>query len=156
MENRRSPHRPVARSARLVVRDMDEETLIYDPETHQAMCLNAFSARVWRQCDGTQTARDIARALGLDGADEPVIQATLEKLADAKLLEPSFITRANDAQVATRREMLKRAALLAVVATIVVPSPVMAGSVGFNGPCQSDFDCVPGLVCSNGKCKNSH
>ena len=145
---------PKARGARLVVRELDEEALVYDLDTHRATCLNPFSAKVWRECDGTHTIGDIARSMGLDVADEPVILLTIDKLAAATLLQPSLERQAAAHQLPNRRELLQRVALLAAVATITVPTPAMAGSVPFNGPCSSDSNCVPGLVCRGGKYKN--
>ena len=43
---------PAARTSGLVVRELAEETLVYDEERHRAHCLNRTAALVWRHCDG--------------------------------------------------------------------------------------------------------
>jgi hypothetical protein len=43
---------PHARSEGLVIRELPEETLVYDLKRHRAHCLNPTAARVWSYCDG--------------------------------------------------------------------------------------------------------
>ena len=54
--------RPKARAEGVVVRELDEEVLVYDLDTHRAVCLNGAAAAVWRLCDGRRTPDDIRRA----------------------------------------------------------------------------------------------
>jgi hypothetical protein len=44
--------KPKAKTERLIVREIDGETLVYDRGRAAASCLNEFAARVWRECDG--------------------------------------------------------------------------------------------------------
>jgi hypothetical protein len=53
---------PKAKTAHLIVKVIDDETLIYDMGRHAATCLNEFAAKVWRECDGTTSVADIADA----------------------------------------------------------------------------------------------
>ena len=48
---------PKAKTERLIVREIDGETLVYDRSRAAASCLNEFAARVWRECDGEITRR---------------------------------------------------------------------------------------------------
>ena len=57
---------PKAKTDRLIVKVIDDETLVYDVSRHAATCLNEFAARVWRECDGKTSVADIAHALGED------------------------------------------------------------------------------------------
>ena len=41
---------PAAREARLLVRELAEEVLVYDEEGHRAHCLNRTAALVWKSC----------------------------------------------------------------------------------------------------------
>ena len=41
----------------MLVREIGEETLVYDLARHEAHCLNAPAAFVYRQCDGRTTSR---------------------------------------------------------------------------------------------------
>jgi hypothetical protein len=54
---------PKAKTERLIVREIDGETLVYDRSRAAASCLNEFTARVWRACDGETS---VAAALGED------------------------------------------------------------------------------------------
>ncbi|MFZ0206274.1 MAG: hypothetical protein WAL59_09190 [Roseiarcus sp.] len=53
---------PKAKTAHLIVREIDDETLVYDMGRHAATCLNEFDAKVWRRCDGTTSVADIVDA----------------------------------------------------------------------------------------------
>ena len=53
---------PKAKTAHLIVREIDDETLVYDMGRHAATCLNEFAAKVWRRCDGTTSVADIVDA----------------------------------------------------------------------------------------------
>jgi hypothetical protein len=111
-----------------VVRDLADEVVVYDRERHQAHCLNRTSAFVFRHADGQRTAADIAVLLG-PGADEDLVQAALDQLAAAGLLE----TVPGRASALSRREVLKQvglgAAVLApAVASLLVPTPAEASA----------------------------
>jgi hypothetical protein len=54
---------PRARTDHLVIRELDDETLVYDTERDKAHCLNQTAALVWRHCDGKTTAREAVRSL---------------------------------------------------------------------------------------------
>ncbi|HEX8686306.1 MAG TPA: PqqD family protein, partial [Pyrinomonadaceae bacterium] len=60
---------PRARAEGVVVREVAEEVLVYDLDTHRAVCLNATAAAVWRLCDGRRAPADIRRALPAARAD---------------------------------------------------------------------------------------
>ena len=57
---------PKAKTERLIVRGIVDETLVDDMGCHAATCLNEFAARVWRECDGKTSVAGIAAALGED------------------------------------------------------------------------------------------
>jgi hypothetical protein len=54
---------PKARTDKLSVRQLVEETVIYDLESHKAHSLNAAAAFVWRHCDGLTSIAELARLL---------------------------------------------------------------------------------------------
>jgi hypothetical protein len=54
--------KPKAKTERLIVREIDGETLVYDHSRYTASCLNEFAARVWRECDGETSVAEIAAA----------------------------------------------------------------------------------------------
>ena len=57
---------PKAKTERLIVREIDGETLVCDRSRAAASCLNEFAARVWRECDGETSVAEIAAALSED------------------------------------------------------------------------------------------
>ena len=58
--------RPKAKAERLIVRELDGETLVYDRSRAAASCLNELATRVWRKSDGETSIAAIAAALGED------------------------------------------------------------------------------------------
>ncbi len=81
---------PLARQASLVVKELEDETLVYDLETDKAHCLNSTAARVWKSCDGHSTVTDIAEQLSSPGkpaVDESVVWLALDQLERFKLLD---------------------------------------------------------------------
>ena len=63
---------PRARTDNLVIRELDDETLVYDTARDEAHCLNRTAALVWKLCDGQTTAMQAARSLRneVDGSIE--------------------------------------------------------------------------------------
>ena len=59
----RAARLPLSRTDNLVIRELDDETLVYDMERDEAHCLNQTAALVWQQCDGKTTAAQAARIL---------------------------------------------------------------------------------------------
>lgn len=48
---------PRARSQKLVVQELNGETLVYDLQKHKAYCLNRTASQLWRACDGRTNGR---------------------------------------------------------------------------------------------------
>jgi hypothetical protein len=67
---------PRSRTDNLVIRELDDETLVYDTERSEAHCLNQTAALVWKQCDGKTTAAQAAQFL----------QSSLNMVVDADLI----------------------------------------------------------------------
>lgn len=113
------------------VREIGDETLIYDEHTHRAWCLNQSSACVWHLCDGRNTVREIA-ALATEklaaAMSEDLVLLAIAELEENQLLHANRLEALP--QDASRRQMLGKigmaaAALLPVVAAITAP-PAMA------------------------------
>jgi hypothetical protein len=132
----------------LAVCDVRDEMVVYDFRTHQARCLNAGAAAVFKRCDGTRTPRQIAAELA---CDEELVWMALGKLDEGALLDPPLgVDRG-------RRALLKKMAVTAglsialpAVWSIVAPTPAYAAST----PVQ----CVPPQACmggSMGQCCNN-
>lgn len=121
--------RPKARTDRLVVKNVADEVLIYDLERHRAYSLNPTAAAVWRGCDGTRTAAEIAEATrgGAVPVSVDAVRYALDTLARARLLA----SRIRETGM-TRRELMRRlgasAAALPLVLAISAPTPASAQS----------------------------
>ena len=148
---------PKAKTERLIVREIDGETLVYDRSRDAASCLNEFAARVWRKCDGETSVAAIAAALG---EDERAVCLALRQLTKAQLLTEA-IAFPPDMSAKSRREIGARLGLggAALVASIVAPMPAQAASCGTFGQACTGFSptppftqgsCCAGLICTPG------
>ncbi len=116
-----------------IVRQLGDEFLVYDLETHQAHCLNRTAAKVWLLCDGKTTFAEIAGKLGNDSessVDETVIELALSQLQEAGLMEQG--SSKSEQIVPSRRDAMRKMAAAAlalpVVASILVPTAAQATS----------------------------
>jgi Coenzyme PQQ synthesis protein D (PqqD) len=126
---------PKAKTERLIVREIDGETLVYDRSRAAASCLNDFAARVWRECDGETSVAAIAAALG---EDERAVWLALHQLTKAQLLTEAIAFPPDMRAAKSRREITGRLGLgaAALVTSIVAPMPAQAQSCGtFFEPC---------------------
>jgi hypothetical protein len=145
---------PKAKTERLIVREIDGETLVYDRSRYAASCLNEFAARVWRECDGETSVAEIAATLG---EDERAVWLALHQLTKAQLLTESIAFPPDMSAAKSRREVGARLGLgaAAFVTSIVAPMPAQAAScVQIGGICTTPVsgelgNCCPGefLVC---------
>jgi hypothetical protein len=147
---------PRSRTDNLVIRELDDETLVYDIERDKAHCLNQTAALVWAQCDGKTTAGQAARSL--QGKLDASVDADLVWLA-VKQLERFHLVEARQKSPAVSRRALvlkyaPAALALPVIMSITAPTPAIVGSCGGPGaPCggQSDPPCCEGCNC-DGQC----
>ncbi|HEY0172654.1 MAG TPA: PqqD family protein [Pyrinomonadaceae bacterium] len=145
---------PHARRSKLVVRELADETLVYDVEGHRAHCLNPTAALVWGLCDGENTVSRIAEKMGerlSARVPDELVRLALDQLADRGLLAPGD-PRPAMANPVSRRAMIRRLGLAAAVAlplvtSIISPTPAMAQS-----PCN-ETSCPPGTTCQAGVCE---
>ena len=139
---------PKAKSARLIVREIDDETLVYDCARDAATCLNDFAAKVWRQCDGEKSVAEIADELG---EDERAVWLALHQLTKAQLLTEAIAFPPDVTTAKSRREIAGRLGLgaAALVASIVVPMPAQAASWCRDGRGMNGFFSV--LSFNNGE-----
>ena len=110
---------PKAKTERLIVNEIDGETLVYDMGRHAATCLNDFAARVWRECDGETSIGGIAVALG---EDERAVWLALHQLTKSQLLTEAVALPPDMTTAKSRREITRRLGLgaAAFVASIAV------------------------------------
>jgi hypothetical protein len=141
---------PRALTEDFVIRDLDDETLVYDTERDQAHCLNRTAALVWKQCDGSTTAREALRILNCAFSvpvDEDVIWLAVKQLERFHLVE----SNGESPSVSRRTLVLKyapAALVLPVIMSITAPTPAAAATCGGQGaPCDTSADCCPGCGC---------
>jgi hypothetical protein len=137
---------PRAIREHLVIRELDDETLIYDTRRDQAHCLNNAAARVWELCDGQTTAAQASRILQTEL--DPAIDSDFVWLAVKQLQKFHLVERGKSPFVSRRDLVFKYGpaalALLPIIYSISAPEPASAASCGVNGdpcPCCSGFSC---------------
>jgi hypothetical protein len=150
---------PRARREGLLVQELRDEVLVYDPIRHKAHCLNQTAALVWNCCDGKTTVKQMVRLLAKETDspdDEAVVWMAFDQLAKAHLLQSQTRKWPGSSGI-SRREVMRRigtaaAVALPVVASITAPRAVQAGTCGPSGlPCTSPLMCCSG-VCNAGTC----
>lgn len=118
---------PPARKNGLLIRELEDEVLVYDLERNQAHCLNRTAAAIWSYCDGTTTIGEMVEMLEIrtgSEADEDTVWHALLQLAQDNLLEQQ-VSRLAAGRRLSRRQLMKRAGIAvaaATVATIAVPA----------------------------------
>jgi len=141
---------PRSRTDNLVIRELDDETLVYDIERDEAHCLNQTAALVWAQCDGKTAAAQAALSLQskLDvSVDTDLVWLAVKQLERFHLVESS----AKSPSVSRRNLVLKyapAALALPVIMSISAPTPaIVASCLPFGAPCGSAGQppCCPGL-----------
>ncbi len=134
----------------LVIRELDDETLVYDTERDEAHCLNHTAGLVWELCDGKTTPTQAARSLqGKLGAD---IDTDVVWLAVKQLQKFHLVERTQKSPSVSRRDLVLKyapaALALPVIMSISAPAPAQAASCLPNGaPCSTTPQCCPGLSC---------
>ena len=76
--------KPLARTEDLVIEEVEDEVLIFDPTSHRAHCLGATAARVWRACDGNSDVSALSDTLDLS---VDVVTQALDELEALNLLD---------------------------------------------------------------------
>jgi coenzyme PQQ synthesis protein D (PqqD) len=145
----RAARLPLSRTDNLVIRELDDETLVYDMERDEAHCLNHTAALVWQQCDGKTTAAQAARLLQskLDvKVDTDLVWLAVKQLKRFHLVEATTKTPS-----VSRRDLVLKYApaalvLLPVIISIASPPPAQAASC--SGACSTFVSCPAGCRCS--------
>jgi hypothetical protein len=157
---------PVARQDGLVVRELPDETLVYDLRANKAHCLNRAAALVWRLCDGRASLAKLAAALreelGVpDG--EAAARLALQQLSRRGLLENPAEPESAEGRIG-RREALRKLAVLGalpIVMTVAARHASAAqslcdpkvecffGGLNVNGTCVPTLASPPGTSCGN-------
>lgn len=148
---------PRALKDNLVIRELDDETLVYDTERDEAHCLNYAAAQVWKLCDGKTTPAQASRVL--QSQLDAKIDTDFVWLAVKQLQKFHLVEREAKSPSVSRRDLVLKYAPLAlalpVIMSISAPTPALAASCRPGGAsCTSTSQCCPGLSCvgSPGTC----
>jgi len=140
---------PRALTTDLVIRELDDETLVYDTERDEAHCLNQTAALVWEQCDGKTTAAQAARSL--QGKLNAPVDADLVWLAVKQLRRFHLIETNGKSPSVSRRDLVLKyapaALALPVIMSISAPTPAGTLSCAGQGQACGQIPCCPGFNC---------
>lgn len=151
-----TPFAPQARREGLVVEESEDELLVYDLERHKAHCLERTAALIWQQCDGQSTLPEITRRLQKQhrlAVDEDVIWITLRRLDRAHLLQERVKAPTELAHRASRRDMMRKVAVIGGLAVFSILAPTAAEAASRTVSCKHVFK--QGLP-ENGQCCTGH
>ena len=140
---------PVARRTNLIVKELPDETLIYDLDSDEAHCLNQTAALVWKNCDGRKNVSQIRAWIEKESSaevPEEVVWLAIAQLEKFNLLDKVPDRPAYPAAI-NRRVLVRRfGAALAVplIVSIVAPTAQAQGSPGcHNQACVDSSQCCP-------------
>jgi hypothetical protein len=144
---------PKARTEQLIVKEVDDEVLVYDLKSDKAHCLNKTAANVWKNCDGEKSLSDIKAALASDSGaavDEGVVWLALDQLKQFKLLAEVPSAPAVFAGM-SRRQLMRNLGVAAIALPVVVS--IISPTAAFAASCINPGGAPPGATClTNGAC----
>ena len=150
---------PNVREDGLILRDLDDEVLVYDQERDKALCLNQTVALVWKNCNGKRSIAEIAQRMQAElkaPVETNVVWYAIEQLDKYHLLRDS-IPLPDELVTMSRRDFLKKVGIATAVAvpailSITLPTPAQAASCLPSGAmCSGNGQCCSG-VCMAGVC----
>jgi hypothetical protein len=150
--------KPKARTNEIILKQLKDETLVYDLKTNRALCLNETLAMVWEHCDGFKSVDDIRIILENQlkaKVDNDLIILALDQLRSNDLLENEETT-SGLFEGMSRREVIRKVGLTAMI-TLPMISIVTAPSAASaqSGACVPRFCECPagtpvGTTCGQG------
>lgn len=150
---------PRSRTDNLVIRELDDETLVYDTDRDEAHCLNQTAALVWKHCDGKTSAAQAAQSL--QSYLEVAVDADLIWLAVKHLERFDLVEKARKSPRVSRRKLLFKyapaALALPAIMSITAPTPAQSASCALatgrpiGCPCSGDDQC-DSFNCNAGTC----
>ena len=152
---------PLAREARLIIKELDDEVLVYDLETDKAHCLNQMAARIWKHCDGKRTVAQLRRLMEKEAGSfvpEEMVWLALDQLEQFKLLNAP-VSRPTHLARMSRRRLIRTAGIAAavsipVITSIIVPTPAQAASCTAPTNRDNDCPCNSSSQCASGCCRD--
>lgn len=125
-------------SGDLVVEELPNELMVYDPARNKAFCLNEIAGFVWQHSDGETSVAEIATLLGARlkrDIDEQVVWYALETLSKDGLLGNKDAELPRAAPGVTRRVLLQRFGLGAAMSVPLVTAMMVAPAKAHASSC---------------------
>ncbi|MFY9610488.1 MAG: PqqD family peptide modification chaperone [Blastocatellia bacterium] len=155
MKTRPELQMPDRRNKGLVVKELQNELLIYDLDRNKAHCLNQACSLIWNHCDGKATVAEVVSLLEKESGsvvDETVVLYALSQLGTAHLLSDNRKTTAQTKRV-TRREVMGRIGVAAVVSLPLITS-ILAPTAQAQASCLANGSlCTTDAQCCSGRCQ---
>jgi hypothetical protein len=164
MKNNYTGRLPKARTSNLIIKELANETLIYDLTSDKAHCLNSTAAAVWKNCDGSKSIGEINASLSSElgmSINHEVVRLALDQLNEFHLLDDALQAIGGRSRI-SRRQIIRAAGVAAIalptIVSIAAPTPAMAATCipAGTGPCTPSTNCCSGVGnCNAGlnKCK---
>lgn len=154
MKSRSNQNLPKARKDQLIIKELPDETLIYDLDRDQAHCLNQTAALVWKSCDGKKSVAEINASLAKEAGvpiDERVVWLALDQLEKFSLLAEVPTTPEVFAGM-SRRQLIRNIGVAAVALPVIISiaAPTAQAQLscipsGQGAPCTNATNCCSGV-----------
>lgn len=147
---------PQRRTDEVLLEQIEDETIVFDVREKRVHALNPTIGKVFSLCDGSRSVSAIARELGTDLSPEDraeVVWTALCELDKSGLLAKNLPTSAVDADLLTRRNLLRKIAAVGItvpmVTSIVAPQSEDCDSKCPEGYVSDGCHCdSPANVCT--------
>ena len=143
---------PRARKDGLVIKELVNETLVYDLERDEAHCLNQTSALVWKRCDGKTTIAKMTSLLQDElgiSVSADVVWLAVKQLRDFHLVESYDKETVSMPLVSRRSLVLKYAPAALVLPLILSISAPTAAQASTNPACANPTNKPVGCACGD-------
>jgi len=139
---------PIARKDSLIVKELPDETLVYDTQRDKAHCLNSTAALVWKNCDGKKTVDQLRELMEQDAGarvPEEMVWLALDQLESFKLLDDAP-AKPEMLSGMSRRNLVKRIGFAALALPVIIsistqPASAQASLLPSGACCGSPGQC---------------
>ncbi len=151
---------PRARKDGLVIKELPNETLVYDLERDEAHCLNQTAALVWKCCDGKTTVAKMTGSLQeqLDtSVNADVVWLAIKQLQRFHLVE-SYDGETVGTPSVSRRNLVLKYAPAALVLPLIMSISAPTAAQAATSPCAAPNNrpdgcpCTANAECTSGDC----
>jgi hypothetical protein len=150
---------PKARKEKLIVKELADETLVYDLESDKAHCLNQTAASVWKHCDGNTTVAELGALLEREtnaSVPDEVVFLALDQLNKFALLEETPEMPFQFAGM-NRRELVRRIGIGALALPLIIsisasPAEAQASLLPLGRCCGNPTQCASGNCAQTPTC----